>query len=201
MDGDDFVNIVNPGTGNLSRVGWAGDDSELVDGAHGQNLLLNGAKSCNGGNGQFANFISQSFSIEVYITAINTAAGNNFLVNKYTFNASGWLLRIRIGNSIWLDTYQAAASQSTQSNVLNFDGVTNHIVCTRNGGDVRLYLNGTEVTYAVKPVHINPVDASGDDFVVYQTLDGYGGNVRVWEGRILGAADVRSLYIYGPNRT
>jgi hypothetical protein len=207
MDGDDFVNIMNPGTGNLSRVGWVGDDSELVDTCKGQGLLLDGTKRLDGGASAFCDFTVQNFSIEWWFQMVDLTHAH-YLWQKGTLNTNGILIISGNAGDMQVYTSQGAANQLTQSNLAIFNTtLLHHAIVTRSGQTVRIYANGEEVAYNAVGVHVNPISASGNNLYVYSrnvntlNLDGYGAPARVWEGRALGAADVRSLYIYGPNRT
>jgi hypothetical protein len=132
----------------------------------------------------------------------------DYLWTKGALNVNGILIINGVQGNLQVYTNQGAAFQLTNTVNNTFNApFMHHLIVTRDGATCRIYAEGVEAAYAAVGVHINPVSAVGDNLYVYSrdvntsNLDGYGSQVRVWEGRVLGAADAKTLYIYGPNRT
>lgn len=193
------------GYGNHGQVlGFAGDDSEYVDGHLGQgvDILQVPAKRINFGN--VFDFTFEDFSFEALLLFKYFFTWDNCLFWKGDHGVSGYSLligQIRSGTAgdVAFRTNQAGASQVSlaPTGTVPYDNYT-HLVITRDGPRVEIYANGTRAT-TVNANHVNPESASGNDFQIGVYPGFYGltsmiNSFRIWS-RVLGAAEIWNRYI------
>ena len=199
-----FVNEMNPGTGDLTPLAFAGDDSELVDMDHGQGILKDAAKGLSGGAGQFCNFTVRNFSIEMWFQLTSMPA-DNWFIQKSNGIDRGYFGGIQANGIITFRTYDTAWRNTTSAlNGIQL-GRRHHVVISKTGTNIYIYVDGEDLT-AGPAVHGPVVDASADTLYVYSIaggnrLRGYCGPKRIWNGRALSISDARILNQLGPNRT
>jgi len=204
--------FTNPITGNPSvrdfsgyghhgdLVGFAGDDSEFVDGHLGQTaLIVTAADHLEVPSpASELNFVSGPFTHEIWANLFATA-GYKKLVSKYDWNVDGWLFGFN-GTTLEVRSFQGGAGQATNTTLAPYaDSNLHQYVATRDGSDVRLYCDGIEVTYTAKVAHINPVAADDNDFEIFESTTGYLNRLRTFS-RTLGAAEIYERYIHAKRR-
>ncbi len=124
------------------------------------------------------------------------------IVSRGLSNADGW--NIRMGNGagtakLYFFTSQAAATQITNSSTVPTQDVWNHIVFTREGADVKIYINKVEVSYNVQATHIDPLDNAARVIAIgarHDSLIPYVGNmcnVQV-HNTLLTLAEITAIY-------
>jgi hypothetical protein len=159
--------------------------------------------------GLAGNFTTESFWIEFHVNPASLpttgTGGNPVFVYKGAFNVGGWYVQCQ-QNSTTRDlvfvTNQSGANQQTKSvaNVLTV-GADHHVVVTRDGAAAKIYVNGSEVSYAASASHTNPASvatsmvigrylASAANFHVTGRMD----FVRIGANRVPSASEVAALY-------
>lgn len=99
--------------------------------------------------------LTDEFSLEFILTP-DTITTDYCLFEKGLNNVSGVrVMQDSIGR-IAIHTNQAAARQSTLTNIILSPLVDQHILITRSGIKVRVYHDGYEVTYALAGNHLDP---------------------------------------------
>lgn len=197
-----FVNEMNPGTGDLTPTGFAGDDSELVDMDQGQGLYMV-SKTLTNDDGAFCNFGVQSFSVEFW--ELNPNIANHCYIAKGDFATNGFYVWAAAGNpgriqfSFWPGPVNLFFNNAHIPNNLT------HTIFTKSGTQFNVYRNGIfHGTSNALPLDLG--DSSGTLFRIGYiggglSTNSYGGQYRIWEGRVLSAADAWEIYSLGPNRT
>jgi hypothetical protein len=183
-----------------TEFGYAGNDSEIVDGPTGQALYHNGNKCLRLNNSDF-DFTMQNFSIEVWANSrINGL--DRFLFSKYAWNTDGYVFYLTIPNEMQFRTFQGGANQATASTASYgvSDGNYHQYVATRNDTSVKLYRDGAEVAYNAIGVHVNPIAPTSRDCNIcyYSEAGGFGYHKQttVWI-RAIGSAEIYERYLAG----
>lgn len=143
-------------------------------------------------------FTSENFSISFWFKA-NTLETLN-LISRGRDSNDGWEIILRNDGRIWFRTNQASASQATTTNTGTFSTNTWYqIIITRNGADVKIYVNGVDTTD--NPVsHTNPLTSSrdltfgfGDSYSDY--FDGIIDEIRIFND-VLNQSEVTYSFIH-----
>jgi hypothetical protein len=112
--------------------------------------------------GNILNYTSQPFSFGYWINfnsfTTNVSGQGPIIFYKGSFNTSGYYVQHGT-NGLTFVTNQPGAAQFTSGGGVNTLGVWYYIVITRNGTNVRIYVNGVDTTTSAGN-HINPVSSS-----------------------------------------
>lgn len=170
------------------ETNFAGDDSEYVDYRMRQGCYFSAAnKVFTLASDPDFDWTAQSFSIEIWAQTTVSGAARGLAI-KGLLNTDGWEFNLTAGNLLQIATYQAAASQVTNSTAVAVaDGVLHQYGVSRVGASARLFLDGREVTYNAVGVHVNPVDPSARDMLIFGFI-GWGQRAFMWN-RALSAAE------------
>ena len=176
--------------------GFAADvEYENVTGL-GQCMSISTPKYVN--HGQILDYTVENFSFETIVN-VNSFANAPILFYKGTLSSEGYYARFTVTGQISLYTSQSGSSQVTTSNFTLPITRFVHIIISRNGSVVKIYIDGSEVTYAASSVHINPASSALNfQFGRYAAngaldLNGRVLRYRSWS-RYLGAAEVAEKY-------
>jgi Concanavalin A-like lectin/glucanases superfamily len=151
--------INSPTLGDAGAIGGDSDTAITFAGTGNQGV------NC----GSVANYTTSDFTIEFWINAVSFASTANAVVCVVIFRGqyqqTGYYVGIGTDGSVGLNTNQSGAIQSTGTAAGAVSVLTwNHIVITRQGSTVLIYVNGVDVTSSAG-THTNP-DSSPDQFVI-----------------------------------
>jgi hypothetical protein len=195
----DFSTNNATGTAKLWGGGNTATDSAHVAGKYGNGFSFDGGDDyIDAGNNSAFNFTSQDFSIAMWIKP-DTVSTEKILFSKGLYQTDGYYLYQTATAGLSLKTNQSGVAQtSTTSNGSISSGQWQHVVVTRAGSTVTIYVNGMDTT-STHATHINPTTSARTakigmyDSLNYLGYDGTMDDVRVYN-RALSVGEVSQLY-------
>ena len=154
----DFSGYGNNGT-------WYGNTtSNVTAGQFGNALAFDGVDDyVNAGNNASLNFVSQDFTITMWIEPATIIPAAQTLFIRGLYQTDGYNFEMRT-NRIWMRTEQAGAEQNTFTTNSIIANQWQHIVMVRNGSSVTLYRNNINITSSAA-THINPLTSTRDALI------------------------------------
>jgi len=205
-DGLEAYYDFNDSTANdqiLGDVGLIIGDSQFVCGVDGVGLLLNGTNShvllLGSINNQFEN---DDFTLGFFINPVSTASNQTIFSKKVGCNDdNAFAVRYLPGsNTIVAELSETPSKKTVVTGIMDFDKCWQQVTIVRNGGTVRLYINGIlkDTKSAISRIDLSnerPLSIAEGDCVGV-TDSRFGGaldEVRLYD-RALSEKEVEGLY-------
>ena len=198
------VTFTNPGGGgDPMYVYWMGAESNTIvlnqpsySNSDGGVLYFDGTDDhvIVPSNNEFA-FGTGDFTIDLWIKTTTTADDGILQISTTsggfaTSYTNGLMLSIYQGSLY----YALNGSSVNTSSTIN-DGSWHHLVMTRSGGSLKLFLDGNSIVSTTNTGNVTATNlVIGGYYSTSYTLDGYISNLRIYKGKGLTAEEVQQNY-------